>query len=468
VLDAQRVLFTAQDALSTLSAGLSLAQTLFDSGRLRRQVDLSLSQREVLVTTYEAAVRSALKEVDDSLGNIDRGRRQTLAQRAVIEQALESLRLAELRYREGAGDLLAVLDAQRVLFTAQDALSTLSAGLSLAQTLFDSGRLRRQVDLSLSQREVLVTTYEAAVRSALKEVDDSLGNIDRGRRQTLAQRAVIEQALESLRLAELRYREGAGDLLAVLDAQRVLFTAQDALSTLSAGLSLAQTLFDSGRLRRQVDLSLSQREVLVTTYEAAVRSALKEVDDSLGNIDRGRRQTLAQRAVIEQALESLRLAELRYREGAGDLLAVLDAQRVLFTAQDALSTLSAGLSLAQTLFDSGRLRRQVDLSLSQREVLVTTYEAAVRSALKEVDDSLGNIDRGRRQTLAQRAVIEQALESLRLAELRYREGAGDLLAVLDAQRVLFTAQDALSTLRLSHLAATVDLYRALGGGWSAT
>jgi len=131
------------------------------------------------------------------------------------------------------------------------------------------------------------------------------------------------------------------------------------------------------------------------------------------------------------------------------------------------STLSAGLSLAQTLFDSGRLRRQVDLSLSQREVLVTTYEAAVRSALKEVDDSLGNIDRSHRQTLAQRAVIDQARESLRLAELRYREGAGDLLAVLDAQRVLFTAQDSLSTLRLSHLAATVDLYRALGGGWSA-
>ncbi len=55
---------------------------------------------------------------------------------------------------------------------------------------------------------------------------------------------------------------------------------------------------------------------------------------------------------------------------------------------------------------------------------------------------------------------------MRLAEVRYREGADDLLTVLDAQRSLFDAQDRLAQTRLERLQAAVRLYKALGGGWS--
>jgi multidrug efflux system outer membrane protein len=47
-----------------------------------------------------------------------------------------------------------------------------------------------------------------------------------------------------------------------------------------------------------------------------------------------------------------------------------------------------------------------------------------------------------------------------------RQGADDLLTVLDAQRTLFSAQDQLAQLRQSRLEAAVSLYKALGGGWS--
>lgn len=131
------------------------------------------------------------------------------------------------------------------------------------------------------------------------------------------------------------------------------------------------------------------------------------------------------------------------------------------------NSLSVGLSLAQNLFDNGRQRLQIQSSQSQRVILVENYGSAVRSALKEVDDGLGNAERSRRQELAQQQIVEQARLTLRLAELRYREGSGDLLSVLDAQRTLFSAQDALVTQRLSRLVAAVDLYKALGGGWTA-
>jgi outer membrane protein, multidrug efflux system len=64
-------------------------------------------------------------------------------------------------------------------------------------------------------------------------------------------------------------------------------------------------------------------------------------------------------------------------------------------------------------------------------------------------------------------VQERAREALRLAEVRYREGADDLLSVLDAQRTLFDAQDQLAQTRLARLEAAVSLYKALGGGWQA-
>ena len=55
---------------------------------------------------------------------------------------------------------------------------------------------------------------------------------------------------------------------------------------------------------------------------------------------------------------------------------------------------------------------------------------------------------------------------MRLATLRYDNGYSSYLEVLDAERALFSAELALAQARSAHLAAAVDLYRALGGGWS--
>ena len=63
-------------------------------------------------------------------------------------------------------------------------------------------------------------------------------------------------------------------------------------------------------------------------------------------------------------------------------------------------------------------------------------------------------------------MLAKAQNALRLAEVRYREGADDLLTVLDAQRTLFDAQDRLAQVRLERLQAAVDLFKALGGGWN--
>jgi outer membrane protein TolC len=100
-------------------------------------------------------------------------------------------------------------------------------------------------------------------------------------------------------------------------------------------------------------------------------------------------------------------------------------------------------------------------------VLIENYGQAIRTAVKEVSDALGQASYSQQQEDLQRELVAQAQASLRLAELRYREGSGDLMSLLDAQRSLFSAQDSLSVQRLARLQAVLDLYKALGGDWAA-
>jgi len=130
------------------------------------------------------------------------------------------------------------------------------------------------------------------------------------------------------------------------------------------------------------------------------------------------------------------------------------------------TTLSLGLSLLQPIFDAGRLRGQVTIAQSQERELVENYRKSILTALGEVEDALVAASRQAQQEALQGQVQAQAREALRLAEIRYREGVDDLLTVLDAQRTLFSAQDQLAQIRQNRLAAAVDLYKALGGGWA--
>jgi outer membrane protein TolC len=126
---------------------------------------------------------------------------------------------------------------------------------------------------------------------------------------------------------------------------------------------------------------------------------------------------------------------------------------------------SIGASLLQPIFEGGRLRAQVHIAESREQELALAYRRSVLAALADVESALSATSHTDEQVALQMEVLEQARLSLSLAEVRYREGADDLLVLLDAQRTLFQAEDQLRQLRLAQLQASVDLFKALGGGW---
>jgi NodT family efflux transporter outer membrane factor (OMF) lipoprotein len=129
-----------------------------------------------------------------------------------------------------------------------------------------------------------------------------------------------------------------------------------------------------------------------------------------------------------------------------------------------LGSLSAGITAP--IFQGGRLRGRVQVAQARQEELVAVYRQTAFVAFAEVEDALA-ASAARTQELA---LQEQAAASARiafaLAEAQYREGAIDLLSLLESQRALFDAEDGRLVARRERLRASVALFRALGGGWS--
>jgi NodT family efflux transporter outer membrane factor (OMF) lipoprotein len=123
-----------------------------------------------------------------------------------------------------------------------------------------------------------------------------------------------------------------------------------------------------------------------------------------------------------------------------------------------------GMSLVQTIFDGGRNRAITDEARGREEELLAAYRAAVLNAFSDVENALGSVNHLSAQEAALREQVTQAEKVLGAARRKYLAGYSDFLTVTDAQRSLYTARDQLSDVRRARLAASVALYKALGGG----
>jgi NodT family efflux transporter outer membrane factor (OMF) lipoprotein len=144
-------------------------------------------------------------------------------------------------------------------------------------------------------------------------------------------------------------------------------------------------------------------------------------------------------------------------------------------ASGALSTLfkpgsllwSVGSSAAQPIFEGGRLMGGLELRKARYDELLQNYHKAVVSAFSDVEDALAGVQQTAAEEVAQGYAEETALHAYQLSQKQLEGGIVDITTVLNVQRTLFAAQDALVQAKLQHLQAVVGLYKALGGGWKS-
>lgn len=129
---------------------------------------------------------------------------------------------------------------------------------------------------------------------------------------------------------------------------------------------------------------------------------------------------------------------------------------------------SVGPSLAETIFDAGLRRATVDQYRATYDQTVASYRETVLTAFQQVEDNLASLRILEQDIEQQNAAVEAAARALQEAIVRYKAGIDPYLNVISAQTVLLSDQQTAVTFRMQQMVASVQLIKALGGGWQTS
>lgn len=344
-----------------------------------------------------------------------------------------------------------------------DITSTYTAGLLVSAWEIDFfGRLGSLKEAALAQYLASEESARAAQTSLVASVISTWLSLQADEELLSFTQQTQATREDSLRLTRLRFDNGAASALDLRQAE-------------SLAASARATLAQQQRQRSQ-DLNALALLVGQAVPASLLPSVPKEVDRSslLRDVPEGLPSDLLERRPdIRQAEQQLLAANANIGAARAAFFPRISLTTSLGSASTELSGLfkdgSWGFTLAPQallpIFDLGRNQAALDASKASREAAVAQYEKSIQVAFREVSDALAGRATLGEQIQAQQSLVQSESERLRLAELRYRNGVASFLEVLDAQRSLFAAQQALTQTRLARQLNQVALYKALGGGY---
>jgi outer membrane protein, multidrug efflux system len=308
-----------------------------------------------------------------------------------------------------------------------------------------------RVDATAFDRDSVRLSINASVANTWMELTGL-------RERVLIAQQNLENAEKVLGLVQSRFRAGAANQLALAQQQGLVASQRRTLvllkqqqgnseAVLSTLLSqpLAELQFENSLLRDlQVPQTSASLPSSLLTRRPDIASAEAALLAAQGDIQVARAVMLPSITLNGSLLT-----------GSDHLLNVLD---------NPLYSLAAGLTAP--IFNAGRLAAQRDVAIARREELLANYRQTIIAAFADVEAALNRINGLDQQIIAQAEALENAERAFTFAQSRYQAGAETMLNLLDTERTLFTAQDVNLQIRQQRLQASIDLYRALGGGWS--
>jgi multidrug efflux system outer membrane protein len=282
------------------------------------------------------------------------------------------------------------------------------------------------------------------------------------------------------------------------DADRRAEIARRTLASRKEYVDYSKTRFEGGVTSetdwRQAEAEYFRTASFLSEFERRVRVSENELSILLGRnpgpILRGRSidqqavlpevpagipsSLLERRPDIRAAEQELISSNARIGEAKALLYPQLSLTGVGGVESSTLSTLFNGPAVAwsllgglvQPLFNAGKNTARVEFTESQMRQTLYFYESTIQQAFREVEDGLITYRKTGEQRSSQNSRVVAQRQVLNLAELRYRGGTTNYLEVLDAQRSLFEAEIDEVQATSSQLKSMIQLYKALGGGWS--
>lgn len=323
------------------------------------------------------------------------------------------------------------------------------------------GRVRRSVEAAQAQtgsREALLREVQVSVIATVAATWFELRGTDA---EIAAVTDISQSQRESLKLVEQQVNAGSASEFDRLRAEALLRNVEVAMP----------------ELERRRAASINALAILLGTVPQSFRlPAIVPLDDSLAvrTIAVGDPVSLlSRRADIAVAERDLAAAtaqigvetaaiypEIQVKGSLGFVAGSLDA----LNGAEALSGFIVPV-IRWSLLDIGRTRARIAASEARSKQALIVYDQAVLRALQETDDAFKAY--GAAGSTLELRLLESAAnrEAARLLQVRFAEGDGLYLEVLDAERADFASQRALAVARTNQQLAIVSIYKALGGGW---
>lgn len=316
------------------------------------------------------------------------------------------------------------------------AASAIAAQASVAD--LENVRLSAQSDLAADY-------YQLRAQDALKQLLD----------------ATIQADREALELNRDLHLSGLSNDQAVAqaEAQLSLTQAQDTnLGVLRAQYEHAIAMLD-GEPASTFSIAPRADELSVPPIPAGVPSQLLERRPDIAAAERAMAQANTQIGIAQTAYYPA--VTLSAALGLGSVSAAN-----WFTWPSRVW--SVGPALEETLFDAGARKAAVDQYRAAYDQTVANYRQTVLTAFQQVEDNLAALRILDQVIAEQNSSIESAGRNLEEAQVRYRAGLDPYLSVLAAQTALLSDQQTAVSFRSQEMVASVQLIKALGGGWDAS
>jgi outer membrane protein TolC len=119
------------------------------------------------------------------------------------------------------------------------------------------------------------------------------------------------------------------------------------------------------------------------------------------------------------------------------------------------------------IFDAGKIRSNIALQNELTQQATIAYRQSILQALRDVEDAIANYRQEQIRRMSLIDSVTSSRDAVMLARDQYRQGVVSFLTVLDTERSLYSAEDALAQSNRAIASDLVALYKALGGGWEA-
>ena len=406
----------------------------FTDPRLQQLIDLALANnRDMRIATL----------------NLEQARAQFQIQRSALFPSVGGVASANRGNSQVTGDLG----------------NTFTVGLAISAWEIDFfGRINSLKEAALAQ--YLATdegrkAYELSLVTSVAQgwltlvADEELLDISR---------RTVETRQESIKLAKLRFDAG---FASELDYRQAESLTESALATFAQ--QQRQRALDENALA----LLLGQQvpaEILTSITGAKLANAAPMADIPAGLPS----DLLVRRPDIRAAEQQLISANANIGAARAAFFPSISLTAQYGSVSNELSNLfnsgtwgfNVGPTLNLPIFTAGRLNANLASAKAAREIAVAQYEKSIQTGFKEVSDALAGRTTLAEQARAQAAQAEAERKRFYLSDLRYRNGVASYLDLLDAQRSLFAIEQADVQVRLAQQINQINLYKALGGGWS--